>query len=127
MKYRYSLEKGSKKFTCPECEDKRSFKRYIDIDTEKYLGTDIGRCDHEIKCGYHRSPKDAGILNNHTREDLSRRIDSKRISLIPDVFTIKGFSYTLDMIFISKERFPFGEYTLLICSLICLGPPIIIL
>jgi len=55
--YRYSLEKGSKKYICPECK-KKTFVRYIDQENGSYLGDIIGRCDKEIKCGYHYPPKD---------------------------------------------------------------------
>src|SRR5690554_682609 len=54
-KYRYILEKGSKKHLCPECEKKR-FVRYIDTQTSEYLPNQYGRCDRESKCSYHLNP-----------------------------------------------------------------------
>ena len=51
---KYQLEKGSKKFLCPNCGNK-TFVRYID-DANKYLPEQYGRCDREIKCSYHNSP-----------------------------------------------------------------------
>lgn len=53
--YLYSLEKGSKKFICPNC-DQKTFVRYIDIWKNCYLEAEVGRCDREAKCGYHRKP-----------------------------------------------------------------------
>ena len=41
---------------CPSCNKKR-FVRYIDTITDQYLSQNVGRCDREIKCGYHFSPK----------------------------------------------------------------------
>jgi hypothetical protein len=56
MEYRYTLESGSKKYQCPNCE-KRTFKRYIDLENDEYLNDKVGRCDREVKCGYHYTPK----------------------------------------------------------------------
>ncbi len=53
--YRYSLEKGSKKFHCPKC-NKKTFVRYIDTKTGEYLPERYGRCDRESKCSYHLNP-----------------------------------------------------------------------
>jgi len=53
--YRYILEKGSKKFICPQC-GKKTFKRYIDTETNEYLPEQYGRCDRESKCTYHLNP-----------------------------------------------------------------------
>ncbi len=49
--YKYSLDKTSRKFTCPNC-NKKSFVEYINNKTNLYLDTTIGRCDRESKCGY---------------------------------------------------------------------------
>ena len=57
--YRYILEKGSKKFICPVC-NKKTFVRYIDTETGKYLPEQYGRCDRESKCGYFLNPYEDG-------------------------------------------------------------------
>lgn len=54
-KHRYSLEKGSKKHHCPEC-NKKTFVLYIDTETGDYLPEQYGRCDRESKCSYHLNP-----------------------------------------------------------------------
>ena len=61
-KHRYILEKGSKKYHCPECTKKR-FVRYIDIETSEYLPNRYGRCDRESKCSYHLNPSQDGQVN----------------------------------------------------------------
>jgi len=56
MKQRFSLDKSSKKFVCPNCEKKR-FVRYQDNELNEYLPETVGRCDRENSCQYHCSPK----------------------------------------------------------------------
>lgn len=53
--FKYSLDPGSKKFTCPACHKKRLVK-YLDNNTGNYLNDDFGRCDRESQCGYHKAP-----------------------------------------------------------------------
>jgi hypothetical protein len=58
--YRYTLEKYKTKatqHTCPRCNHKKEFIRYIDNETGLYLADDVGRCNREDNCGYHCPPK----------------------------------------------------------------------
>ena len=53
--YRFHLEKyhtGSKT-TCPKCERKACFTRYVDELSEIAFPFHVGKCDHENSCGYH--------------------------------------------------------------------------
>ena len=54
--YKYSLQKGSSKSLCPEC-NKKTFVLYINNLTGKSLCEQYGRCDREIKCGYQKKPE----------------------------------------------------------------------
>lgn len=57
--FEYTLEPGSKKHHCPEC-GKKTFVFYVDTETGENLPTEFGRCDRELKCGYHLNPYKAG-------------------------------------------------------------------
>lgn len=60
LKYRYTLETYDpkvRKHICPAC-GKRTFVRYADLETGEYVSTEVGRCDREQKCGYHKRPRD---------------------------------------------------------------------
>ena len=53
--YKYILDKSSKKFNCPSC-GKRTFVRFVDVETGDYTSDEFGRCDREKNCGYHIPP-----------------------------------------------------------------------
>ncbi|MBP6755806.1 MAG: hypothetical protein KA210_06635 [Bacteroidia bacterium] len=56
--YKYSLDRSSKKFTCPRC-NKQTFVRYIENANGSYLDGEFGRCDRETKCAHHNLPKNS--------------------------------------------------------------------
>lgn len=59
-KYRFHLQKcrlGSK-IACPCCERPRCFVRYVDEEGIVSFPNEVGKCDHEISCGYHYTPRD---------------------------------------------------------------------
>jgi len=65
MKYRLEPYNGMKtRFICPKCNSKNSFTRYIDTETNNYIDLNVGRCNKEINCGYHKKPKDFFTENN---------------------------------------------------------------
>lgn len=62
--YRYQLESRSltgrrqQKARCPQC-GRRSLVRYVDTTRGfQYVDNTVGRCDHELSCGYHLKPSD---------------------------------------------------------------------
>lgn len=59
--YRFELEKyngPNSRYTCPKCGRPHCFARYIDTETNQYLSDDVGICDHENNCGYHKPPRE---------------------------------------------------------------------
>lgn len=55
--HRFQLAKGSRKHRCPECK-RKSFKLYLDTETEQPLDPAVGRCDHAESCGHHFAPRE---------------------------------------------------------------------
>lgn len=53
--FKYSLDKSSKKYVCPNC-NKKTFVYYVNSETGNYLTDDFGRCDREKNCNYHKAP-----------------------------------------------------------------------
>lgn len=56
---RYVLEKYTSvksRHTCPNCLEKHTYTRFIDVTTGEYLDEKFGRCDRVEKCGYFESP-----------------------------------------------------------------------
>ena len=53
--FKYTLDKGVKKFLCPNC-NKKTFVLYVDNETGSYLKDEFGRCDREQNCSYHKAP-----------------------------------------------------------------------
>jgi hypothetical protein len=86
--HRYSLEKGSKKHHCPDC-NKRTFVLYIDTETGDHLPEQYGRCDRESKCSYHLNPYLDGYAKaiweqeQGNRSELPNNWKPKRKKAIP--------------------------------------------
>jgi hypothetical protein len=53
--FKYTLDKGSKKYLCPNCT-KKTFVKYVETDTGNYLTDDFGKCDREQNCKYQKAP-----------------------------------------------------------------------
>lgn len=73
--HRFILEpyKGiATRHTCPECNKKRSFARYIDTEGKIEFPPYVGRCNHEQSCGYHFTPKDFFEKNPEKNETFTK-------------------------------------------------------
>ena len=67
MNFKYSLDRSSKKFICPNCH-KKTFVRYFDNVDNHYMEESLGRCDRESKCRYHNKPNHTGNFVKQTIE-----------------------------------------------------------
>ena len=122
--YRYIFEKGSKKHHCPECCKKR-FVRYVDIETGDYLPEQFGKCDRQIKCGYHLNPFKTGYsktvwtqerAKHHSRGVLvpkpkKKPLNSSKRAYIPlDILSLTREGYETNVFvqnLLSRVAFPF--------------------
>lgn len=68
--HRYTLDNSRpiKLFICPSCE-KKQLKRYVDTVSNEYLPANVGRCNREVNCAYHYTPKqylqEHGVYNEY--------------------------------------------------------------
>jgi len=91
--YRYQLEHcvgTNRKKCCPSCGHK-TFVRYIDMETGKPLAEDIGRCDREINCGYHKKPKDY-FTEGGNRPEKGYWFPNRTIAPLPHTSTFSTIS-----------------------------------
>lgn len=93
MEFKYQLEKGSKKHVCPSCHKKR-FVRYKDVESDNYLEAHYGRCDREVKCGYHLSPFSDGLNSLSQKQVWSHSQTPKPTTpdFINDMFVRKSLN-----------------------------------
>lgn len=50
--------KGNKsRYVCPSCNKRFEFARYVNQETGEYINDNVGRCNRELNCGYHYTPK----------------------------------------------------------------------
>jgi hypothetical protein len=47
----------STRHTCPKCNKRNQFARYINTESLQPLADNVGRCNREVNCGYHYTPK----------------------------------------------------------------------
>ena len=70
MSYRHILlpyKSPSSRKTCPSCGEKRQLAPYVDTLTGELLPDHVGRCNRELKCGYHYSAKQYFADNGENR------------------------------------------------------------
>lgn len=73
MTYKYSLEIGSKKFICPNC-NKKTFVRYINNHNNTYLNYNYGRCDRINSCNYFKKPETVKGFNLKSTKTINNGI-----------------------------------------------------
>lgn len=90
--FEFEFEKGSKKFTCPNCNSPKKFRRYVRRATGEYAPFEFGRCDRELSCGYHRYPSKEYSANNPQSLGIGKRRNQK---LLPSSLLDKSGSQVI--------------------------------
>ncbi|CAN5661072.1 DUF6371 domain-containing protein [soil metagenome] len=60
------------RYDCPNCNKRKHFTPYIDIETGESINANVGKCDNESKCGYHYTPKQY-FHDNHIPFDTTKQ------------------------------------------------------
>lgn len=85
---KFSLEKGSKKHTCPGCNKPKKYNRYVNLETNEYLPIEYGFCERIISCGYKNHD-----IKGYLREQLGEQVKKKpSLSQIPNDLVLKSLN-----------------------------------
>jgi hypothetical protein len=123
--HRFILQpyKGKKtRYKCPDCESSKTFVRYIDSTSGEQLAKHVGKCNREINCGYHYTPKRYFQDNNipfdnqnsvsvsHALKERKQETKKQPSFIEPDIFknSLKGYA---ENIFIKQLLKRFGTET----------------
>lgn len=58
---------------CPACKQQKTFTFYIDGETGRPINPTVGKCNREIKCGYHYTPREYFRDNPKPKRYLTTR------------------------------------------------------
>lgn len=70
---------------CPSCKQPKAFTLYLDGNTGRPINAAVGRCDREVKCGYHYTPKqfyENNIAQYQTSRSLKQTKDNSNQSKV---------------------------------------------
>jgi hypothetical protein len=118
--HRFTLEPyktPKSRYVCTECNHRnKTFKRYIDTQTNNYLADHVGKCDREDKCGYHYTPKqyfEANSSHAPAYQPATRQYQPDRptnhlpTDLLTDSLAEKAYMHNNFILFL-KEVFGWG-------------------
>ena len=100
--------------TCPACHKPRAFTLYLDGTTGRPIHPTVGRCNHEIHCGYHYPPRQyfrdhperSAAIQTRTLFSPSPQTPSRRFDCIPVKYLIASASYNSNFVRFLCDYFP---------------------
>ncbi len=107
--YKYTLEPyktPKSRYTCPQCDERKKFTRYIDTETNEHLADHVGKCDRETSCGYHFTPKQYFAANPTLKPVKRREPKPEALPEQPSYIPKKLFEKSLNR----AEKNDFVEY-----------------
>ena len=111
-KFKYELEpyKGqASRYTCPNCNKKKSFARYIDNEGN-HLGDDTGRCNSESSCGYHKKPESNEVVTSNFHYVPPITTYLKESDVYQDKFNDNLYKYLITVFREDKVKAIFDKY-----------------
>jgi hypothetical protein len=103
MNYLQPYKGKSTRHTCPSCKTNHSFTLYLSDKTHQPIHQTVGKCNREIKCGYHYSPNqyflnnpascrdEACLVSSVTRSNSILKIEN-RVGQIPFSYVEQSLS-----------------------------------
>ena len=100
--------------TCPACHKPRAFTLYLDGTTGRPIHPTVGRCNHEIHCGYHYPPRQyfrdhperSAAIQTRTLFSPSPQTPTRRFDCIPVKYLIASASYNSNFVRFLCDYFP---------------------
>ncbi|MEA4904339.1 MAG: DUF6371 domain-containing protein, partial [Petrimonas sp.] len=86
----------STRHTCPACKTKQSFTLYIDGNTLQPIHPTVGKCNREIKCGYHYTPRQ--YFNDHPDRPANQRLPQPQSPQSPQNRAVPATPVKIDTI-----------------------------
>lgn len=77
MPYLQPYKGASTRHVCPSCKTKQSFTLYLDGNTDQPIHPTVGKCNREIKCGYHYTPRQFFIDHPEKNNKQSKKQSKK--------------------------------------------------
>jgi hypothetical protein len=122
--FKYKLEpyKGNEtRHRCPGCEKERTFTYYIESDTGEHIDPKVGKCNREINCGYHYTPRQffednpealqipSKCYNFQKVSNGSKKVNIRKVNYIPESLFIKSLKEYEANYFVKFLIAKFGE------------------
>lgn len=115
MPYLQPYKGRSTRHSCPSCGQAQSFTLYLNDHTHEPINSKVGKCNREIKCGYHYPPRQY-FIDNPTCRDVACHVSNtnpidpiqppRPIGTIPFSFVQNSFSPNSHFVSFLKNHFP---------------------